>query len=131
MTSDLSVSILLVCINTGLTHFLVVRSDLPVGFAAAQVAHAAGESSPGNLSSSTIVVLLAARDEIELKHLADRLESAGVDLVRIHEPDPPWLGSMTAIGVKPVMDRSVVGKLLSYLPLYGKHHTVSPCRCDM
>lgn len=44
---------------------------------------------------------LAVPDEAALAALADRLEAAGVQFVRIHEPDPPWNGTLTALGIRP------------------------------
>jgi hypothetical protein len=83
-----------------LTHYVVVRRDLPLGFLAAQVVHAAGE--------------------LELLELASRLSAAGVSHRLIREPDPPWLGQATAIGLEPVADRAPLRALLRGLLLLGK-----------
>jgi len=103
-----------------LTHYVVVRRDLPLGFLAAQVVHAAGESSPGNLSEGTNAVVLEVAGELELLELAGRLAAAGVSHKLIREPDPPWLGQATAIGLDPVADRAPLRALLRGLPLLGK-----------
>lgn len=100
-----------------LTHYIVVRSDLEAGVAAAQIAHAAGESSPGNLPAETFAVVLAAPDEVVIRQVAERLLAAGQVPVLIFESDPPWSGQLMAIGLPPA-PRSRMRKLLSSLPLY-------------
>lgn len=82
----------------------------------AQVIHAAGESSPGNLPSGTYAVALAVPDEATLAREADRLERAGVQLVRIHEPDQPYCGQLMALGLVPARKEDM-RKHLSSLPL--------------
>jgi peptidyl-tRNA hydrolase len=99
---------------------VIVRSDLPLGFLAAQVVHAAGESSQGNLNHGTNAVVLAVPDEPALEAMRLRLEAAGVAHVAIHEPDAPWNGQLTAIGLRPVYDRARLRPLLSSLPLLGR-----------
>ena len=116
--------------SSPLTHYILVRSDLPVGFLAAQVTHAAGESSPGNLPHSTNAVVLAVPDEATLREYHARLERAGVAHVIIHEPDPPWLGQMTAIGLVPIADRRALKPLLSSLPLLGKERRCDDCAAE-
>lgn len=96
---------------------MIVRADLPLGFLAAQAVHAAGESSPGNLPRATNAVVLAVKDEAALAALARRLALAGIAHVVIDEPDPPYLGQLTAIGLVPTADRALVKPLLSSLPL--------------
>lgn len=103
-----------------LTHYVVVRSDLPLGFLAAQVVHAAGESSLARVPIGTNAVVLAVPDEPALLAIAARLEAAGVAHTLIREPDAPWHGAATAIGIEPVSDRSTLRPLLSSLPLLGK-----------
>ncbi len=104
-----------------------MRSDLPLGFLAAQVVHAAGESSPGNLPHATNAVVLAVPDESTLREYQARLERAGVPHVPIHEPDAPWNGQLTAIGLVPVADRAPLRPLLSSLPLLGKERACASC----
>jgi hypothetical protein len=94
-----------------------LRSDLPVGVAAAQIIHAAGESSPGNLGAGTFAVALAVPDEAALMKVADRLRAAGMAFTCIFESDAPWSGQLMAIGVRPAA-RSVMQKVLSSFPLY-------------
>ena len=64
-----------------------------------QIAHAAGESSPGSLSPDTYVVVLAVPDECALTHLVATLSAVGVQFKAIREPDLG--GTLTAIGVVP------------------------------
>lgn len=101
---------------------MIVRSDLPLGFLAAQVVHAAGESAAplGKLDPGTNAVVLAVPDESTLAALGARLAAAGVWHAAIYEPDAPWLGALTAIGLAPQADRAALRPLLSSLPLLGK-----------
>lgn len=93
-----------------------MRRDLPLGFLAAQVTHAAGESSSGGLPDQTYAVVLAARDEAHLRDLHALFSAQGIDHKLIKEDDPPWLGQATAIGLAPA-PRSAHRRLLSSLPL--------------
>jgi hypothetical protein len=103
-------------INTGCpTQYIVTRQDLPRGFLAAQVAHAAGRY--GKHPPETHVVVLAVANEIELRKTAERLLEAGVGYLPIHEPDEPCSGQMTAIGCALVNDRQPVRKVVSSIPL--------------
>jgi hypothetical protein len=97
-------------------HFVIVRRDLPLGIIGANIVHAAGESSPGNLSSGTHAVVLVVPDESALKAVAARLELARVPCKRIIEDDPPYMGQLMAIGCVPGR-KEVVGRYLSSLPL--------------
>lgn len=60
--------------------------------------------------------MLAARDEAELLAVADRLREAGIRAVTFREPDAPYHGAATALGVIPG-PRAPVRKLLSGLKL--------------
>jgi hypothetical protein len=93
-----------------------VRADLPFGVMAAQLIHAAGESSPGDLSSGTYAIALAAESEIQLLSIEKRLISKNIQHVAIREPDAPWGGQLMAIGIAPC-DRSLIRKEVSQLPL--------------
>jgi len=105
--------------SPSLTHYVIVRSDLPFGFLAAQVVHAAGESSPGKLPEGTNAVVLQVPDEAALLALEQRLRRAGVAHVPIREPDAPWNGALTALGIVPVVDRAALKPMLSSLRLFG------------
>lgn len=97
-------------------HYVIVREDLPKGVQFAQVVHAAGESSPGNLAPNTHAVVLVAKDEPELLALEQELAREGFFHVAIREPDAPWNGALMAIGLVP-QDRKPLRKLLGRLPL--------------
>lgn len=103
-----------------LTHYVIVRADLEPGFLAAQIVHAAGESSPGGLPEGTFAVVLAVPSETALAELGRQLVDAGIAHVAIREPDAPHLGALTAIGCVPVADRAAIRRLTSSLPLYGQ-----------
>lgn len=83
----------------------------------AQLAHAAGESSPGNLPNGTHAVVLAARDEAELLEIEQKLLKANILHKSIREPDPPFYNALVAIGLLPVADRMPVRRILSMYPL--------------
>lgn len=61
-------------------------------------------------------MVLAVPNEAALRALVDRLCEADVDFVAVCEPDPPWNGQLTAIGLRPTR-REVVRRYLSDLPL--------------
>jgi len=100
-----------------LTHYCLIRQDLPRGVSAAQLVHAAGESAPGDLASGTIAVVLAARDEAHLEHLAAELRRLQIPHRPIREPDPPWNNALMAIGIVPVCDRATVSTITGSLRL--------------
>lgn len=93
-----------------------MRRDLPPGVQAAQICHAAGESSPGNLPPGTYAVVLTAPNERALVQLADRLRLAGVRFASIFEPDAPHDGALMALGLVPAR-KEVVRRHVSSLPL--------------
>lgn len=112
-------------------HYVVVRDDLPLGFLTAQVVHAAGESSPGDLHPGTNAVVLAVPNEAALLEIERKLSHAGIRHVAIREPDKPWNNALTAIGLVPVDDRSAIKRLLSTLPLLGRVHRDGPTPAAM
>lgn len=118
-----------------LTHYVVVRSDLPLGVLAAQIVHAAGESSPGNLPEATRAVVLTVAGEEALERLFARLARAQVAYRAIREPEAPWNGALMAIGVVPA-PKSTLRKVLSDVPLYrgtfkpGTPNEDAPARAD-
>lgn len=99
-----------------LTHYCITREDIPHGLQAAQIIHAAGESSPGNIPPHCYAIALTTRDERELNDLSFELFRAGIPHRRIIENDEPWAGQLMAIGVKP-MHRSELRRHLSGLRL--------------
>lgn len=88
---------------------------MPVGFLAAQVVHAAGESIRQKLPPHTNAVVLSVPDEQALRDLHEKLEN--IDHELIIEIDEPYTGQATAIGLAPVSDRTKVKQVLSGLPL--------------
>jgi hypothetical protein len=102
-----------------LTHYIVVRADLPMGVIAAQIAHAAGESSRGDLGPGTFAVVLAVADQAALELEASRLVGRGVELVQIREPDAPYDGALMALGLRPGL-RSALRRHLANLPLFRR-----------
>lgn len=83
---------------------------------AAQIAHAIGESLEKRHEEGTYVVILAAKDELELTQIADRLDRAGVKFARVYEPDAPWNGALMALGLVPARKEGL-RRHLSSIPL--------------
>lgn len=94
---------------------------MPVGFQAAQIVHAAGESIKEILPTNTHAVVLAVDNEVRLWDLASKLQLAGIPHIEIREVDPPYTGEVTAIGIVPLKDRTIVRKIFSNLPLLGNN----------
>lgn len=115
----LEVRNLLACfrvINSGqLVQYIVVRNDLPRGFLAAQVAHAAGHYGPHPTEAH--VVILAVPNEQALTETSARMSAAGIEHELIREPDEPWCNQATALGCNLTDDRTKVRKVVSQLPL--------------
>ena len=99
-----------------IAHYCITRADIPAGLQAAQLIHAAGESSPGNLAPHTYAIALTTKDEAELQALSERLFLAGIKHKRIIESDAPFTGQLMAIGIPPA-ERSKLKKYLSMYPL--------------
>lgn len=99
-------------------HYLVLRQDLPLGNLCAQLTHASGESArlAPELPPDTHAVVLTVPGEADLLEIAARLSIAGIPHIVIREPDAPYCGQATAIGVCP-MERKPVRKVLGNLPL--------------
>lgn len=96
---------------------MIVRGDLQRGTLAAQVVHAAGESSPGRLPAGTRAVVLAARDVAQLEHIERELQRLAIPHHAIREPDPPFFSALMAIGVVPLADRRRIHKVTGQLAL--------------
>jgi peptidyl-tRNA hydrolase len=80
--------------------------------------HAAGESAQNvTVPANTHAVVLAVPDEDSLLLIEAKLSKAGIEFASIREPDAPYFGQITAIGIKP-QPREKIRKLLSNLPLY-------------
>ena len=88
------------------------------GVAAVQAAHAAGESCfAGPAPYDCYVVALMAPTSKDLEDAAVKLTEAGIRHKVVYEPDPPYYGAATAIGVEPTPDREKVRALLSHFAL--------------
>lgn len=98
-----------------LAHYVIVRGDLPKGLAAAQIVHAAGESSPGGLQEGCYAVVLAVEGVGGLEDLERLLVARSVSHRAIREPDLG--GELTAIGLEPA-PKSSAGRWVSHIPLY-------------
>lgn len=83
---------------------------------AANLIHAAGESSPGNLPSGTFAVALVCPDVASLRSLAERLNGTGVGYCAITESEGQFAGQLMAIGVHPAK-KETLKRYLSSLPL--------------
>ena len=99
-----------------LTHYCVVRSDLPFGAQAAQLIHAAGQSVTEPLAEGPYAIALHVKDETELYRLTAKLELGGIKHTLIRESDPPYAGQLMAIGIRP-QDRAKLKPFLSSYPL--------------
>lgn len=107
-------------------HYVVVRTDLPIGLMAAQIVHAAGESAQhGLLPPDAHAVVLAVPSEDALREVHARLELERVAHICITENDPPFDGQMMAIGLVPAK-KEKLRKYLSSLPLLRRQH----CWCE-
>ena len=102
-----------------LTHYCIVRTDLPLGVVCAQLVHAAGESSPGKLASGTYAVVLGIPTAEKLLALEKKLIEENISHLAIREPDTPYCGEIMAIGILP-MSREPLRKILGKLPLLRK-----------
>ena len=83
----------------------------------AQLVHAAGESSPGQLPDGTTAVVLGAKGVAHLEHLERKLLRLDIPHQSIREPDAPWNGELMAIGILPVEDRELVKPVTAGLRL--------------
>jgi hypothetical protein len=110
------------CINarrSGISHYVIVRDDAPIGVQIAQTIHAAGWSAqlPGaNAAAPPTTAIALAAPVDALAAIARRLDAAGVPHVLVHEPDDPWRGALMAIGVVP-SPRAAVQRFVAHLRL--------------
>lgn len=91
-------------------QYIVLHQSLKnhVGALACQAAHAAGESCfDGPAPGDTHVCALVAETSADLVLLSLVLVEAGIKHVLINEPDEPYNGAATAVGIAP-QDREVV-----------------------
>lgn len=104
-------------INNGpsLSHYVIVRRDLPIGLIVANTIHAADESTGAPQGMSALG--LATADEAELEQLLLKLQALGITCSAIRESEGEYAGQLMAIGVEPVDDRTLVRRAVSQLPL--------------
>lgn len=85
------------------------------GVAAVQAAHAASEAIQSlPVPPDTHVCVLVANSQDVIRDAAVRLEFAGLRIAKVIEPDPPYNGAITAIGVE-ITDRERVQPILANL----------------
>lgn len=95
-----------------ITHYCITRSDLYGGPKAAQLIHAAGESSTGSLPPNTRAIALTARDEDHLRTVETKLKDANIPHHAVWED-----GVLFAIGIVPTDDLKEIRRVTSNLPL--------------
>lgn len=95
---------------------MIVRRDLSLGILAANLVHAAGESSPGDLPDGTYAVVLGVPDEQALRAVCARLRLAQVQYRRVVETEGPHAGQLMALGLVP-RRKEDVRRFVSSLPL--------------
>lgn len=94
-------------------QYIVVHTSCRThpGVLACQTAHAARQSmtGPGETPAVSLadvhVVALEAESSSELEQLYRELVSANISATIIREPDPPYNGAATAVGIAPTADR--------------------------
>jgi hypothetical protein len=85
---------------------------MKLGNLCAQLAHAAGQSGSGHFC-----IVLAAKSESHLLKIEKQLQFSNIEHCAIREPDPPFFGSITAIGIFPITDRKTVSHITKKLCL--------------
>lgn len=94
---------------------------MPLGDVCAQLTHAAGESARlSDLPAGTHAVVLGVDSEHALLKLEAELQELDVPHAAIREPDAPYLGALTAIGIAPLAPHQLTGgarRILRRLPL--------------
>lgn len=102
-----------------LAHVVIVREDLPIGVAAAQIVHAAGESVEGPVPPDAFAIVLGVPGETELRALSSRLTAADVEHRLIVETDGAHAGQAMTLGCRPA-PRSSLRRHFSSLPLFAR-----------
>ena len=90
---------------------------MPLGHIVAQSVHAAGESPISTVPTGTHAVILSVPTEQKLLELEMKLINEGIEHTSIREPDVPYSGAITAIGLRPSIKTPKIKKVLSSLPL--------------
>ncbi len=99
-----------------ITHYCITRRDFGIGLQAANLIHAAGESSPGGLPEHVHAVALTTPNEAALRVVWERLKLNNIPHRAIIECDGNHAGQIMAIGCAPAL-RSTLRRYLSSLPL--------------
>lgn len=102
------------------TQYIVLHASCrnQPGVAACQAAHAAAESVRTlPVHPETSVCALMAESSADLEDLARVLTEHGIQHVLIREPDPPYSGAATAVGIEP-QDRSAVRDFVSHFKVF-------------
>lgn len=96
-----------------LTHYILVRRDLPLGVLAAMITHAAGESAvyyqnpeDGRFRNARAVVL-EAKNEDALYTASGLFMKHGIAQVQIVESGAVYNGQLMAIGLVPIESETV------------------------
>lgn len=96
-----------------LTHYIIVRRDLPLGVLAAMITHAAGESAAfyedpedGSFQNARAVVL-EVKSELDLYKAGALLFKKEIQRVDVVESHGPYAGQFMAIGLVPVESEKV------------------------
>lgn len=103
-----------------LTHYIIVRRDLPLGVCAAMITHAAGESAPlyqdpeDGRFRHAVAVVLEAKNEHDLLKIDEYLYSNYIQRVVVTESGGPYDGQTMAIGLVPI-ERDLVASKLAHL----------------
>lgn len=87
--------------------YTFVREDLPFAQRIVQIGHAcheAGKRSP-DLNHTSSLVLLSAKNEEDLKDIANQIDFRGINFYMFYEPDFGPMG-YTALCTEPVTDRA-------------------------
>lgn len=100
-------------------HYCIVRNDLPIGVAAAQLVHAAGETG-GNLTPGTRSVVLGVNHQDDLQFISFRLSLKEIPHKLIIESEEPYQHQLMAIGIFPVRGKEVLKCILGKLNVYSK-----------
>lgn len=100
-----------------LYHYVILRDDLTPGQAIAQTIHAAGESNPAGLHSYAVALSVPKE---KLKEIEQRLCETDINHVAVYEPDSPFDGEITAIGISPIFKskNKDLRRIVSGLKLY-------------
>src|SRR3989304_3438138 len=106
-----------------LTHYVIVRRDLPLDVMSAMLVHAAGESAvyyqdsyDGRFRGARVVVL-EVKDEFYLHRAKLKLLEADVQYVEVVESGEMYHGQLMAIGLVPVESEAIEPVMRHFLTL--------------